>query len=189
MRADAPASSDPTVRVWDPLQRVLHWALVATVCVCWFAGEAWLSLHIATGYATLAIVVTRSAWGFVGSRHARFASFARGSRMVLGYARDMLHQREHRYLGHNPLGGWMVLALLACLGVVCVSGVLYTTDRFWGLAWVEQAHRISAWALVALVAMHLLGVAAMSWRHRENLVGAMFTGRKRAPRGGSVSGP
>ncbi|WP_077002992.1 cytochrome b/b6 domain-containing protein [Variovorax sp. KK3] len=171
-----------TVRVWDPLQRVLHWALVTLVCVCWWAGEARLSLHIATGYAVLAIVTTRGAWGFVGSRHARFVTFVRGMGPGLGYARDMLLGREHRYLGHNPLGGWMVLALLACLAIVCVSGVLYTTDRFWGLEWVEQTHRISAWTLVGLVAAHLCGVAAMSWRHRENLVGAMFTGRKRAAR-------
>ncbi|GAA4337956.1 cytochrome b/b6 domain-containing protein [Variovorax defluvii] len=168
------------VRVWDPLQRVLHWALVVSVCVCWWAGEARLSLHILTGYAALAIAATRGAWGFVGSRHARFTAFVRGLGPVLAYARDMLRGREPRYLGHNPLGGWMVLALLACLMVVCVSGILYTTDRFWGLAWVERLHRISAWTLVGLVATHLSGVAVMSWRHRENLVGAMVDGRKRA---------
>lgn len=186
MPADTPAprSAGATLRVWDPLQRLLHWTLVGAVCVCWWAGEGRLSLHIAMGYAALAIAGARSAWGFVGSRHARFAAFVRGVGPVLGYARDMLHGREHRYLGHNPLGGWMVLALLACLAVVCVSGILYTTDRFWGMAAVEQTHRISAWVLVGLVALHLSGVAAMSWRHGENLAGAMFTGRKRAPRNG-----
>jgi cytochrome b len=180
----APHAAGSAVRVWDPLQRALHWALVATVCVCWWAGEGRLSLHVATGYAVLAIAAARGAWGFVGSRHARFSAFVRGPGPVLGYAREVLRGREHRYLGHNPLGGWMVLALLACLAVVCVSGILYTTDRFWGLAWVEQLHRISAWTLVGLVAVHLSGVAAMSWRHRENLAGAMVTGRKRAARGG-----
>ena len=73
----------------------------------------------------------------------------------------------------------MVVALLLCLAFVCVSGYLYTTDRFWGLAWVELAHRASAWTLVGLVTLHVAGVIFTSWRHGENLVAAMFSGRKR----------
>jgi cytochrome b len=170
-----------SVRVWDRTQRVLHWALVAAVAASWWVGEERLSFHIAAGYTAAAIAAARVAWGWCGSRHARFGSFVHGPRAVLGYARALAQGRARRYLGHNPLGGWMVVALLLCLTIVCVSGFLYTTDRFWGLAWVEQTHRISAWTLVAMVALHLCGVASMSWRHRDNLVGAMFSGRKRAP--------
>ena len=168
------------VKVWDLLQRVLHWSLVASIALCWWAGEARLSLHIAFGWAALAIVASRGAWGFVGSRHARFSGFVAGARTVLGYARDILRGRERRYLGHNPLGGWMVVALLVCVAFVCITGILYTTDHFWGMAWVEIAHRASAWTVVALAALHLAGVAFTSWRHRENLVAAMLSGCKKA---------
>lgn len=177
-----PSGPTGTVRVWDVAQRLFHWCLVAAVAVAWWAGEGRLSLHLRSGYAVLAIVSARVLWGFVGSRHARFASFVCGPRRAFEHARDVLRGREHRFLGHNPLGAWMVLALLLCLLVVCVSGILYTTDRFWGLAWLEHTHRISAWTLVGLIGAHLCGVALMSWRHRENLVGAMWSGRKRPER-------
>ena len=170
---------DDRVKVWDPLQRLLHWGLAGATAFCWWAGEERLSLHIAFGYAALAIATARGAWGLLGSPHARFGGFVHGPRTVLRYAGDLLHGRERRYLGHNPLGGWMVVALLLCMAFVCVTGYLYTTDRFWGLEWVELAHRGSAWTLVGLVALHVAGVVFTSWRHRENLVAAMFSGRKR----------
>jgi cytochrome b len=172
-----PAASSSS-RVWDPAQRILHWALVVAVALSWWAGEERLSLHIATGYVVFAIVVARTAWGLFGSRYARFSDFVHGPRAVFDYARQIAQRREQRYLGHNPLGGWMVVVLLLCLSVVCVSGLLYTTDRFWGIAWLEQTHRISAWTLVALIGLHLAGVVFTSLRHRENLVRAMFSGRK-----------
>lgn len=177
-RPPAPEPAE-AVRVWDLAQRLLHWCLVASVALAWWAGESRLSLHLWAGYTVLAVVLVRAAWGFVGSPHARFAGFVHGPGTVLGYARALLRGRAPRMLGHNPLGGWMIVALLACLLVVCVSGILYTTDRFWGLEWLELTHRISAWTLVGLVALHLCGVAVMSWRHRENLVAAMWSGRKR----------
>ena len=175
------AGRQDTVPVWDLLQRLLHWGLASSIALAWWAGEERLSLHIATGYAALAIVSTRTVWGLVGSRYARFRAFVRGPGTVVDYAHKLTQGREQHYLGHNPIGGWMVLALLLCVLVVCVSGILYTTDQFWGVAWVEQTHRASAWTLVALVAVHLSGVAFMSWRHRENLVASMWSGRKRRP--------
>jgi len=166
------------VKVWDWLQRVLHWSLVASIALCWWSGEERLSLHIACGYVALAAVGTRGVWGFIGTRYARFAEFVRGPRAVAHYAQEVVRKRERRYLGHNPLGGWMILALLLCVAFVCITGILYTTDYFWGEAWVEIAHRGSAWVLVGLIALHLCGVAFTSWRHRENLVLAMVSGAK-----------
>jgi cytochrome b len=168
-----------TVRVWDLAQRLMHGCLAASVALAWWAGEARLSLHLWAGYTALCMVLARGAWGFVGSRHARFASFVRGPRVGLAYAGRLLRGHAPRLLGHNPLGGWMIVLLLLCVTIVCVSGILYTTDRFWGLEWLELTHRISAWTLVGLVAVHLCGVAFMSWRHRENLAFAMWSGRKR----------
>lgn len=173
------ADMQGTVRVWDPLLRVLHWGLVISVALAWWAGESRLALHARVGYMALAIVVVRTVWGLFGSRHARFSDFVHGPRAVLGYAKRIAGGREERHLGHNPLGGWMVVLLLACLAVVCVSGILYTTDAFWGVEWVEETHRASAWTLVGLIALHVAGVIFTSLRHRENLVAAMFSGRKR----------
>lgn len=168
-------------RVWDGPQRLLHWVLVAAVAAAWWTGGSAGPVHEYLGYAAAAIVAARVAWGFVGSRHARFAQFVHGPRETAGYGRAVLAGRAPRYLGHNPLGGWMVLALLACVAALGLTGWLYTTDWLWGYAWLEQLHAALGWLLVGLAALHVAGVAFTSWQHRENLVAAMFSGRKAPP--------
>jgi cytochrome b len=167
-----------TVRVWDPLVRVGHWLLALTVLFAWLTRHRAGPWHEWIGYASVVIVAVRLIWGWRGSRHARFAEFVRGPRATLTYARALLVGREPRTLGHNPLGGWMIVALLTTVTLVGASGWLYTTDRFWGVEWVETLHRWLANTLWALVGLHVAGVLYASLRHRENLVAAMLHGRK-----------
>ena len=171
--------SGRALKVWDPLVRLLHWGLVASIAITWIAGEAWLRTHEIAGYVALGIVAVRVVWGLVGSAHARFADFVARPAVVWRYAFEVVRAREARHLGHNPLGSWMVLALLVSVLVTGFSGWLYTTDRFWGLAWVDLLHRTSAWAMVGLIVLHLAGVVFTSLRHRENLVASMLSGQKR----------
>ena len=173
------------MRVWDGLVRTLHWTLAAAVAVCWISGH-WPprdfdAVHHTAGYVAAAAVALRLAWGLAGSGHARLSQFVRGPRAGLAYARALRAGREPRYIGHNPLGGWMVLALWATAAALSLSGWLFTTDWLWGYQWLSDLHAQLAWFIAALVCCHLCGVALTSWRHRENLVAAMFSGRKRAP--------
>ena len=167
-----------TIPVWDALIRVLHWSLVLTVAAAWLTRHSPGRWHEWLGYATLVVVAARTAWGFLGSGHARFADFVRSFPATAGYARDLVQGREARYLGHNPLGGWMVVALLSMVVLVGFTGWLYTTDRFWGVPWVEELHETLSDILFVFVALHILGVVFTSVRHRENLVAAMLHGRK-----------
>ncbi len=174
------------VRVWDPLVRLFHWTVVTGVFVAWFT-EDWRSVHKFTGYVVLGAVLVRIVWGFTGTRHARFADFVRGPREVLGYALDVLRGREPRHLGHNPLGGAMVVALLVTLLVVTVSGWMMTLDAFWGEDWVEDLHETAVNLLIfGLVPLHLAGVVFTSLRERVNLVKAMITGVKELPADGEI---
>ena len=91
-------------------------------------------------------------------------------------------------MGHNPLGGWMIVALLATALAAAISGWVYTTDAFWGVAWVERVHVFFAELLLLLAALHVAGVAFTSIRHRENLVAAMLHGKKRATDAGDAAG-
>jgi len=171
------------MRVWDAFVRVAHWALACCVIAAWFARGA---PHEWLGYAALAVVLLRISWGCVGPAHARFTRFVPGPSRTAAYAKRVLARREERYLGHNPLGGWMIVALLSAVILLAASGWLATTDRFWGVAWVQDLHAWLADLLVALAALHVAGVAYSSLRHRENLVAAMLTGRKRPPAAGDV---
>ena len=169
-----------TLRVWDRAVRVLHWALVVSLALSALGLVALFGLHRPAGYVALAVVLLRGVWGVVGSGYARFAQFVRGPRAALRYARDVAARREPRFIGHNPLGGWMVVALMLCVIGLALTGWLYTTDAFFGDETVERVHLALAWTLLGLVAAHIAGVLSTSLRHRENLVAAMFSGTKRA---------
>ena len=171
------------MRVWDAFVRVAHWTLVACVAAAWFTRR---ELHEWIGYAALAVVVLRLAWGLIGSRSARFDRFVLGPARTFAYARALLAHREPRYLGHNPLGAWMIVALLAAVALVGATGWLSTTDRYWGVEWLQDLHEFCADALLALVALHVAGVVLTSLRQRENLVHAMVTGAKAPPRPGDI---
>lgn len=169
--------------MWDPFVRIGHWLLAVSILAAWLTREGWGRWHEWIGYFSLAVVAARIAWGLWGSRHARFAAFVRSPGLTWRYARQVLRAREPRHIGHNPLGAWMILALLLVVILVGASGWLYTTDRFWGVAWVERLHLLLADALLVLVALHVAGVLLASFRHCENLVWSMFTGRKRTQDG------
>ena len=178
---------EPRRRVWDPVVRVLHWSLVAAVALGWATTLRLGGWHEIVGYAALAIVLARVAWGVVGPRRARWSQFVRGPRATWRYARLVLRRREPRHLGHNPLGACMVLALFVCVGGLAVTGWLYRSDAFWGSEAVEQWHVGIAWTMLALISIHLAGVVWASLRHRENLTGAMFHGTKRETGPGDVA--
>ncbi len=176
-----------STRVWDLAVRIFHWSLVASFATAWISAEDWGDLHLWAGYAAAALVAFRLVWGLAGTRYARFRQFIRRPRVVVGYLRDILTGREARYLGHNPAGGFMILALLLVMAGLCLSGWMQTTDAYWGEAWVEETHELLANLLLGLVGLHVLGVLLASLRHRENLVRAMLTGRKRPAGQGDVA--
>jgi cytochrome b len=167
-----------TIRVWDPFVRVFHWSLVVLFALAWMTEDL-QSLHQPVGYAILGLLALRIVWGFAGSGHARFADFVHTPRAALAYVRDLLAGKASRVLGHNPLAGMMVLALMAALIATGASGWLMTTDAYRSARWLEEAHEALASLTLGLVIIHIAAVFLMSAWHGENLVRAMITGRKR----------
>lgn len=174
-RARAPSA----VRVWDPLVRILHWTLAAGVIVAYATGEHAGRWHERIGYVALGAAALRVFWGFVGSRHARFADFVPRIGGLLEYGRALWSRSEPRYVGHNPLGGAWIVLMLSLVAATGVTGV--ALERLGEIHVIEEAHEALAAGLLIAAAVHLAGVAWESLRHRENLVRAMVTGRKRAP--------
>ena len=176
----AVAAAPREIRVWDPLVRIGHWSLVACIALAWASGEGGKTLHEGVGYAALAIIALRLVWGVFGSHYARFGEFLRAPAATLQYAARVLAGNEPRYIGHNPLGGWMIVCLLVCITLTGFTGWLYTTNQYFGVEWVGEWHEALANVLLGLIALHVAGVVIASKRHHENLVAAMLHGRKRA---------
>lgn len=182
-------SNPGEVKVWDPFVRAFHWTLVTAFAVAFVTEDHWLDLHVLAGYTVVALVGLRLVWGLVGTRHARFGDFVHGPRVVLAYLRDVLRGRARRYLGHNPAGGAMIVALLAGLALTAATGLLVygaseAAGPFAGVVgsrWaepLEAVHEALANLTLVLAGAHVAGVLASSLLHRENLVRAMVTGTK-----------
>lgn len=221
-------NNQSTVQVWDILVRIFHWSLVAAFVVAYLTSEEENPLHVYSGYVVLGLIVFRLLWGFVGSKYARFSNFVYSPSEVIRYVKNARSGQNPRYLGHNPLGGWMIMAMLITLFVVTLSGLkvydieegqeeqavasssfsLISTakaeqevekedddedeggaenqaeaeegdeaeEEFW-----EEIHEISSNFMLFLIALHILGVVSSSRSHKENLVIAMLTGKKRQP--------
>ena len=167
------------MRVWDPLVRLFHWSLVLSFAVAWLSANTWEGVHMWAGYAAGGLILLRLAWGFVGTPYARFSQFVRPPWTVLAYLKAVAAGSEARHIGHNPAGGAMVLVLMAAMAATALTGWMMTTDAYFGVEWVQAVHSLVAHGLLLLVAVHVGGVALACLRHRENLVAAMITGRKR----------
>lgn len=168
-----------SVRVWDPLVRIFHWSLAAAFLIAFFSEEGEM-LHNNAGYVVIGLILFRLVWGFIGGPHARFGDFITSPAKAFRYVFDILRGHARRYIGHNPAGGAMVLALLTMCLVTAASGWAMTTEALWGNEWVEGLHGAAANITLGLVGLHVLGVLIACWQHRENLVKAMITGRKPA---------
>ncbi|MCR4346650.1 MAG: cytochrome b/b6 domain-containing protein [Sulfuricaulis sp.] len=203
------------IKVWDPLVRLFHWSLVAAFTIAWLTGDEESRLHELAGYTVIGLVLIRIVWGFVGTRYARFSDFVYRPSVILSYIRELTLGKSKRHLGHNPLGGLMVLALLVSLLAAGITGLALEgaeqgTGPFASLStgatmtmpgviaealaddddkvhnngknendeiW-EELHEFFANLTLLLVVLHIAGVIIGSLVHRENLVRAMFTGRK-----------
>ena len=211
------------IRVWDPLVRIFHWSLVLAFTIGYLTGDEESNLHIYAGYAVLGLISFRVLWGFIGSQYARFGNFVYSPKTVVQYLKGLIAKNPKHYLGHNPAGGWMIIAMLLCLVVVTVSGLkVYAIEegrgplasdtsaltiinssyadsdedeayereenernetgkhhghekgeKFW-----EEIHEVSSNFMLLLIFLHVVGVIVSGRLHDENLVKAMFTGKK-----------
>ena len=173
------SDAQPMMRVWDPLVRLFHWSLVASFAFAWFSANRAEAVHVWAGYGAVGLILIRLIWGVVGTRYARFSSFVTGPSRLFAYLRAILSGTEARHVGHNPAGAAMVLALMAGVLGLGVTGWMMFTDTWYGEDWVVNVHSLIAHGLVGLIGLHLAGVALASVKHHENLVKAMITGDKR----------
>lgn len=203
-------SAESRVKVWDIAIRIFHWSLVVFFIIAYLTEDDLETLHVYAGYAVIGLLVFRIIYGFIGTRYARFWNFIYSPATTLAYLRSILSGHPKHYLGHNPLGGWMVVFLLVSLSLTSWTGLeLYAAEGKGPLAnielvqtaWAdddgnrdehgnesaahefwEDIHEVFANLTLLLVFLHVGGVIFSSMVHRENLVRAMITGYKNKPR-------
>ena len=178
------------IRVWDLPVRLFHWALVVLAIFSYATGKmggSWMSWHVKSGYAILALLLFRLAWGVAGSQTARFSQFVHGARAAREYAGTLLARSPPPFAGHNPLGGWMVVLMLAALLLQAVTG-LYADDEIATqgplAAVVSEAlvrrmtsiHSANEWVVLGVVVVHVIAIAIYQGPLRRNLVGPMLHG-------------
>jgi cytochrome b len=213
---EGPVGSGATgrVEVWDALLRVFHWSLAGAFAIAWLTADEMQPAHEIAGYAVAGLVAFRLVWGLAGPRYARFAQFLQGPGETLAYLGAMSRGQERRYLGHNPAGAAMIVALLLALSGTAFTGwlmaepgrvaVLPDLPQVISPAWadedgdeygdrgeaegaVKEVHEALATLLLLLAALHVGGVVLASFRHHENLARSMITGEKCAAAAGDIA--
>lgn len=196
-----------TATVWDLPLRIFHWVLtllvISQVVTATIGGNA-MEYHALGGYTILTLVLFRILWGFTGGTHARFGDFVRGPTAVARYAHRLIKGTAESHRGHNPLGGWSVVLMLASLLVQAVTGLFANDDVMMegplakhvsddASALFTSIHDINAAILLTLISFHVLAVLFYLVRKKQNLIGPMFSGRKpielmdgRPPRSGNL---
>lgn len=187
-------------RLWDAPVRFVHWALVVLVAFSWWASEDHLNWHRWSGYAILGLVAFRILWGFAGSGAARFSSFVKGPGKVMAYARSLPERAPSNVAGHNPLGGWSVVALLLVLAAQVATG-LFVVDvdgldggplshlvSFEAGRTLAEVHELIFRVLQALIVLHVAAVLFYLLYKRTNLIAPMITGRRSFPEDPGLAG-
>lgn len=192
-KAQSQATSQPrTVKVWDFPTRAFHWTFAVVVLVAFVSSEAdgaafWI--HVYSGTLLIGFIAFRAVWGVIGSRYAQFGDFVHGPSVVGDYTKKLMAFRPPYSVGHNPLGGWMVMAMLAVVLLAVLTGMMSREDGYVGpLSHIGggafgEAHEGLGSFIMVLVGVHVLGVVLHGLVSRENLPRAMITGLKHVPQG------
>ena len=188
----SPAPATVKVAVWDLPTRLFHWTLVGLLAFSWWSGKQdELELHLYSGYAILTLLLFRLLWGLFGSSTARFANFIRGPRGLISY----LNGSAAKVVGHNPLGGLSVAAMLLVLTAQVGLGLFASDDdgevfgplSLWldedAVETITELHETLFNVLLVLIALHVAAILYYALVQRKNLVGPMLTGRGDAPEG------
>jgi cytochrome b len=186
--------ADKKIYVWDLPVRFFHWTLVVLMVVSYFTGKAggdWMKFHFWSGYAILTLLIFRIAWGLVGSTTARFSNFIKGPAAGFAHLRELFLPDGPREAGHNPVGGAMVIVLIFAVLAQAAAG-LFAADTLTGMTSgplaslvpdstsekITDFHKFWVNVLIALAAVHVLAALVYLVWKRQNLIGAMLTGRK-----------
>jgi cytochrome b len=181
--------------VWDLPLRLFHWLLVLSMIASWVTAELgfdWMQIHMYLGYWTIGLLTFRIIWGFIGPRHARFASFLTGPTGLWRYTKGLAAGTMIQTAGHNPLGGISVIVMLALVGFQAATGLFATDDIVWTGPYnsavsgatadkLTSLHHLNFNIILAAVSLHITAIVLYFLVKKQNLIAAMVHGKKVVP--------
>ena len=201
MHTSLETQNNPQIKVWDVGVRIFHWSLVLFFTIAYISEDIEL-IHVYAGYVVLGLILFRVLWGLIGTKYARFNNFIYGKKAALVYLKSLFTMKPKHYIGHNPIAGWMILALLITIFLISLSGLQLYADAGKGpLAGVnieliskayadderdksesiwEEIHESLASLTLLLICVHVAGALLSSMIHSENLIKSMITGYKKS---------
>lgn len=188
------------VQAWDLPTRLFHWSLVLALLAAWISfrfaetiGDFNLVWHRWNGYFILTLLVWRVLWGFMGSATSRLQAFITWPWRAAAYGIDLLRGKHRHFLGHNPLGTYMILVLFgvvgaqATLGLFTVehndltAGPLYRLVSEATYKWISKWHIwVFYWVILPLIGLHITANTLYGLVKKDPLIRAMITGKKPA---------
>ena len=181
-----------TISVWDIPVRLFHWSLATSILMSFITAQIGgnaMEWHKRIGYFVIGLILFRVVWGFVGSYHARFKNFVYAPATVINYAKNLFKKDSAHYVGHNPMGGLSVVALIASVGLQTVTGLFSNDDillegpyaSMVSKAFSDQMtrlHQLNSDLILILVGLHLSAIVFYAMFKKEQLIEAMLTGKK-----------
>lgn len=177
------------ILVLDIPARLFHWAFAASlsaslaVAFVMEGNKQFFRLHMLFGIIALFLLGVRIVMGFAGSRYSRFSSFPLKPGEVLDYMKSALFGKTKLYAGNNPGSASAAVIMFLLVPALFITGVWMRGEMF------EEVHELLAWSLIAVIMLHLLGLAWHTIRHRENISLVMITGRKPGLPENGISSP
>lgn len=178
--------------IWDIPTRLFHWMLVIGFGLQWLTGEVLddaIDWHFYIGYTMLGLILFRITWGFFGTRYSKFKQFLSSPRLTIKYAKTLHKQASPVHASHNPMGGWVVVLMLLLIGLQAISGLfvsdeIFSEGPYYGVA-PSSVREIMAFihfnlfdVLIGIVALHIVAVLVYQFYKKQQLIGAMFHGKK-----------
>jgi len=183
---------EPKRLVWDLPLRLFHWLFASSILASWYTAEFdYMEVHFWLGYFTIGLILFRLIWGFIGPRHARFASFLARPPAVWLYLKGVTNRSSPQTVGHNPLGGLMVIAMLVLTGLQAATGLVATDDIIWAGPYnpavsgdtaeaMTSIHHLNFNVILGAIVLHLAAIAFYAFGKRQHLVPPMLHGKKLA---------
>lgn len=168
--------------IYDLPMRIFHWLFAGLFIAAFLIAKTVddespvFSYHMLAGLLLGFTVLLRILWGFIGTKHSKFASFAVHPKDLVAYFTGILSGDKRRWAGHNPASSWAAIAMFGLALGLGLTGYLMASGQ---KETFEDIHELMANGFLVVVLMHIAGIALHAIRHQDGIALTMVDGAKK----------